>query len=50
MGAMAVELESRLMAQIANARAAWAETAEIFYLDNKIVLASCSMLQRTATR
>ena len=29
MGAMAVELETRLEMQIANARAAWAETAEI---------------------
>ena len=46
MGAMAVELESRLMVQIANARAVWAETAEILTLTTRLsppVAACCSV-------
>ena len=38
MGAMAVELETRLEVQIANARAAWAETAEIIALTSKLCM------------
>ena len=47
MGAMAVELETRLEMQIANARAAWAETAEIrastSFADPTIFLHPCYM-------
>ena len=38
MGAMAVELETRLEVQIANARAAWAETAEILALTSRLCM------------